>query len=421
MNRNVYYAADLQDVKKALSAEEKPTITAKLSFLTAKIKIFCMNLVLASLHRLMFKDSKPQNIESIVVYSVGILGDNAVRLPAIIALKKAFPTAKLTVVNKYQSWNPDVPRELFSNVREIDDIRMVKYNPVQRKGWKFVCNRSEIGPLTCDLFVNLSPFGARGWFGAVVREMILAKKLGAKYAGEFRMYSVLNTEKINPLLHQLADINYSTLPQKILNRFGINIDYTTEVFHPSAKAKNPLQETLRKSGISDRPYAILHPGSALPCQRWPAERFGEIAEYLHRRYGLQSVVTGVDSEKDIARKVVMSSAGYAIDLAGKTTLSETIVLTRRAKVVISNDTGMLHLATVQNIPSVGIFGTRENPVWWFPLGKRKCTVFAFSEDSLRYNDDNLISDLLKIEPVDVQKAIDCVMSDDSSQKRGTKH
>lgn len=405
--QNVYITNSLDDILPIVSKQEHWSFQLIVLYMFIKFKIMLLNFILYSLQFFLFKNRLPeeQEIKTIVVYSVGILGDNVVRLPAILALKKRYPAAKLIVINKYQTWNPIVPKQLFENAPYIDEIILTKDNPVQKRGLHLVYDNTLTKDLTCDLFVNLSPLGARGWFGAVVREMFLAKDLKAKFATGFKMYSLPDLRKVRPIQHRISNINYPTLSENILKFFHIDIDYNFEVFAQNSVTAKSVAAKLDEAKILSG-YAILHPGSALPCQRWPTSRFAEIGKYLTSQYGLSVIITGIENERELADQVVDASDGSAISFAGKTSLAETIELIRGAKIVISNDTGLLHLASIQNVPTLGIFGTRENPKWWFPLGTKKYVILGFSNDSLRYNDENIITDLLNIEVDEVKKVID---------------
>jgi len=406
MNK-AYSVNSIDEVLSILKKQERWSFQLFVSYIFIKFKIMILNLLLFCLKFFLFEKKLPKEkeIKTIIVYSVGILGDNVVRLPAILALKRRYPLAKLTVINKYQIWNPIVPKQLFENAPYIDQVILTKDNPVQRQGLRFHYNNNLTKDLTCDLFVNLSPFGARGWFGAVVREMFLAKNLKAKFVIGFKMYSLLNLEKIKPILHKISNINYPTIPEAILKQINIPIDYNLKVFPQNTLIAKKITEKLDEANILSG-FAILHPGSALPCQRWPASRYAEIGRYLKAKYGLTTIITGVENERELVDEVVNVFKGSSINFAGKTSLAETIELIKNAKIVISNDTGLLHLSSIQNVPTLGIFGTRENPKWWFPLGTKKYVILGFSNDSLRYNDENIITDLLNIEVATVKKVID---------------
>jgi lipopolysaccharide heptosyltransferase I len=114
--------------------------------------------------------------------------------------------------------------------------------------------------------------------------------------------------------------------------------------------------------VADSPggsrYAVLNPGAAWPNKRWPAERFGALSKVLLDRYGLGSIVTWGPSERELADAIVGASAGAAL-AAPPTTLDDLAVLLGGASLVVSGDTGPLHLAAAMGAPIVGLYG----PTW----------------------------------------------------------
>lgn len=105
-------------------------------------------------------------------------------------------------------------------------------------------------------------------------------------------------------------------------------------------------------------YFVLNPGAAWPNKRWPPERFGALAAQLHDHTGLRSLVTWGPSERDLAAEVVAASAGAAT-AAPATSVSDLAVLMREAALVVSGDTGPLHIAAAMGTPLVGLYG----PTW----------------------------------------------------------
>ena len=103
------------------------------------------------------------------------------------------------------------------------------------------------------------------------------------------------------------------------------------------------------------PYALLNPGAAWPNKRWPPDRLAAIARLLRERHGLASIVLWGPGEADAAQVVVAQSAGAA-RLAPETTWTDVLALARGAKLIVSGDTGPLHLAAAVGVPAVALFG-----------------------------------------------------------------
>ncbi|MEV1147246.1 glycosyltransferase family 9 protein, partial [Micromonospora sp. NPDC049799] len=110
---------------------------------------------------------------------------------------------------------------------------------------------------------------------------------------------------------------------------------------------------------------ILHPGAKAPQRRWPPERFAAVARHLTAA-GHHVVVTGNRSEWPTADQVARL-AGLPAEavLAGHTDLRDLATLTAHARLLISGDTGIAHLATAYRTPSVLLFGP-ASPAHWGP-------------------------------------------------------
>jgi len=107
-----------------------------------------------------------------------------------------------------------------------------------------------------------------------------------------------------------------------------------------------------------RGYIVLNPGAAWPNKRWPPDRFGALAAALRDRTGLRSLITWGPSERELANAIVSASAGAATP-APATSVSDLGVLMRDAALVVSGDTGPLHIAAAMGTPLVGLYG----PTW----------------------------------------------------------
>lgn len=125
--------------------------------------------------------------------------------------------------------------------------------------------------------------------------------------------------------------------------------------HPSAAAATT--GAITAAGGPGK-YAILNPGAAWPNKRWPAERFGALAAKLRAQTGLRSLVTWGPDERPLAESVVASSEGAAMP-APPTAIADLAVLMRDAAIVVSGDTGPLHIAAAMGAPLVGLYG----PTW----------------------------------------------------------
>jgi lipopolysaccharide heptosyltransferase II len=122
-----------------------------------------------------------------------------------------------------------------------------------------------------------------------------------------------------------------------------------------------------------RGYVAVNPNASPLCleRRWPAEYFAELADRMIERCGAQVVYVGSPSEREYAEHVrgLSRRADAVKNLAGSTSLEGAIGILRGARLVVTNDSGLLHLAAAVGAPVVALFGP-ETPTHYAPLAAR---------------------------------------------------
>jgi lipopolysaccharide heptosyltransferase I len=125
---------------------------------------------------------------------------------------------------------------------------------------------------------------------------------------------------------------------------------------PHSTVASEMSNTARLRG--HRGFALINPGAAWPNKRWPAERFGAVAQHIEREHELSSLVLWGAGESELADAVVAAS-GSSAQRAPETTLGDVLALAARASLMVSGDTGPLHIAAALGTPVVGLYG----PTW----------------------------------------------------------
>jgi len=146
----------------------------------------------------------------------------------------------------------------------------------------------------------------------------------------------------------------------------------------TASGMRDVRRRLQRLGVSLEagPLVLLHPGSGdhFPGRRWPPERFARLAIRLARR-GATVVVSGSPSERSLVEQVVAMSSGAAVSIAGLVDGAGLGNLLGLADLVVTNDTGPLHLADALGRPVVGLFGP-NTPHRYGPRGANGRSLFA---------------------------------------------
>jgi len=124
---------------------------------------------------------------------------------------------------------------------------------------------------------------------------------------------------------------------------------------PLMAVSSPSLVTAVAQAAGQGRYAVLNPGAAWPNKRWPPERFGALAGELQRRFGLVSLITWGPTEQRLAEAIVRAADGAA-RLAPATDIAGLASLMGGAALVVSGDTGPLHIAAAMGAPIVALFG-----------------------------------------------------------------
>jgi ADP-heptose:LPS heptosyltransferase len=121
-----------------------------------------------------------------------------------------------------------------------------------------------------------------------------------------------------------------------------------------AVTEDDLREANALVPPSASPLVVMHPGASDPRRRWPPENFASIGNSLMAA-GARVAVIGAGFDKDVADAVTGRMEDGVIDLCGRTSLGGLAGLLSRADLIVSNDSGPLHLAAAVGTPGVGIY------------------------------------------------------------------
>lgn len=121
-----------------------------------------------------------------------------------------------------------------------------------------------------------------------------------------------------------------------------------------AVLESDKQELRNKVKELKKPFVVLHPGASNIQRRWPSEKFASVGDALAEK-GLRIFISGTASERELVEEVAGGMKANAENVCGILSIKAFTALLARAEVVISNDTGPLHLARAVGTPTVGIY------------------------------------------------------------------
>jgi heptosyltransferase-1 len=270
---------------------------------------------------------------------LGSLGDVIHALPAASALRDAFPEARIDWLiepkwRRLLEGNPDltevIPLEKKSAAGVIATVQKLR-------AAHYTCAIDFQG-----LYKSALPVFASG----------APRRIGfsSTYARE-GFASMFYTDKINPrgahkVEHNLT-LAQATGALSSPPRFPLTLH---------AEDEKQVTQELARHNLAD--FFVLNPGGGWHSKCWPLERYGELHHRLAAQHGWRSVISFGPGEERLAQELV-SAAGTPAPVALPLGLGPLMVLMRRAKFVVSADTGPLHLASALGTPVVGLYGPTD--------------------------------------------------------------
>jgi heptosyltransferase-2 len=147
----------------------------------------------------------------------------------------------------------------------------------------------------------------------------------------------------------------------ILRAFGEVATFTPPGLYLDSEELLTATQLMAKSDAAGAgPWIGLSPGAAYgPAKRWPPERFAAVAEELREEFGASLVILGGPEDREAADQVMAHLRVPALNLAGKTGLRQALAVLKLLKLLLTNDSGLMHAAAALEVPLLALFGSTD--------------------------------------------------------------
>jgi lipopolysaccharide heptosyltransferase II len=290
-------------------------------------------------------DLKPFRI---LIRSSNWLGDAVMSMPAVRAIKNGRPDVHVTIAA------PEKIAPIWKLIPEVDATISLPEDSLLSVVRLF---RQQMPFDVAILFPNSLRVALESWLSGIPRRV--------GYRGRCRSWLV--NQIVRERRKPRAPEHHSLRFLRIARECGAEIEETSAVQRPKLDVQ--LSDSNELSTINHQPVKIgLCPGAEYgPAKRWLPERFAEAASKISAQSTVQWILLGTKNDAAIGEQIAAAIGDHCVNRIGQTTLDQLIDELRQCRLLLTNDTGTMHLAALLGVPVVAIFGSTE-PRLTGPLG-----------------------------------------------------
>ncbi len=295
---------------------------------------------------------RPASPKRVLVIRLGNVGDIIVALPVFLALRKLYPDAHFTLLTSPTRRGAPGAAEVLANASVFDE-KIIYYEDESGRPRFLLELAAKLRALEIDLAVMLP--GPRAELRNLAKHLAMMVAVGVRRTAGFRLVegpelTVPTTDTLLKALEPLGPVAMVPVPWLV----------------PSEADRGRVAEWLAAAPAG--PIVAMQCGAKRPINRWPRERFVAVGRHLIEDRSAWVVLTGSAGEAEANAAVARVLGERCLDLSGQTTVSELAALMERCRLVVSNDTGVMHVAAAVGTPVVAIFSGRDYPNLWHPYG-----------------------------------------------------
>lgn len=308
---------------------------------------------------LLFRNKNISGAKRILIFRTGSLGDSICALPAIYSIRKNFPEAQIDILTNAGAENlvsigSLINRSLFNEI--------INYFGIENKLLFKILKEKKY-----DLFIQLPQYYSG--FIRQTRDIFISKAIGAKYAFGWQIDSTRFLAKFQERLIEFEnerDRLINILLKNGLKSYGLvyPLEITSEI---ESKIESVLQEKRLK--FKDQNIGMVV-GAKSKHSLWPIKYFMEVADHLLKK-GYNILLFGGPDDIERAEQI---TGDNVFNFCGKLTPLETAEMMKHCKLVISNDTGPMHLTYAVGTTVMAIISGRNYLGQWDPPKDEKNIV-----------------------------------------------
>jgi len=305
---------------------------------------------------------KRSDIRKILVIKLRAIGDVVLSTPVIRNLRSAFPESELDFLSETPS------RDVLEGNPDLSSLLL--FDPNHQNGLQLIRNvRSRRYDLVIDLFGN-------------PRSALVALMSGARHRVGYRFgwRQFCYTAIVEPRGGEVHNVEFNL---DALRRINVPIVLSAPSFPVKTESERFAEEFFSQSDLKSRAVIAFNPGGGWYTKRWRSHQFVELGKLIVERLEANILISWGPGELEDAQGTAGGIGNHAY-LAPSSSLSQFASLMKRCSMLVTNDSGPMHIAACMGTPIVAIFGPTR-PELQGPVGTRALVVRKTDLDCLGCN------------------------------------
>lgn len=318
------------------------------------------------------KVNKTDPLVNILIVKTSAIGDVTHTLPALHALRAQYPDARITWLVEEAAADLIIGHRALDRVlvsRRKSWVRRLKKGPQRFAAFKeMVAFIRELRDTEYDLLIDFQGLLKSGLLVGLARAR---RKVGFGKGMEHAECSYIFLNERIPAVSM--DIHAVDRELMLLKAIGIECREVVFDLPIGEEVRRAVADQLARHGVdAARPLVAVNPRATWPTKLWDNSKFAQLADQLLEQ-GWAVVFTGSSSDRAAIETIFSLMRNRAANLAGITTLKGLAALYERCRLVISTDTGPMHIAAAVDTPVIALFGPTA-PWRTGPYGKKHAVV-----------------------------------------------
>ena len=287
------------------------------------------------------------SVSSILIIRPSAIGDVVMASPMIKVLREAYPEARLVWLAE-----PQV-RELLEANPALDQV--ILWSKAQ---WRQLLRKGRLFTLAREMWRFARALRRERFDLALDAQGLLRSRLLAWLSGARERIGFASREPGRFLMSRIVSKgpeskHMSSEYRHLMTELGLHPGAFAPSIATALKDRQTAQDLNREIGAE---FVVFAPFTTRPQKHWFEERWAELARKIDERFGLPVVILGGPGDAEAGRRIRERAAGKISDFCGKTTIGQAAALVERSTLVIGVDTGLTHLGTAFERPTIALFG-----------------------------------------------------------------